>query len=108
MAWYEATVATKAEIVILGFDHKMIAALRRTFDRNELNDRITLMEGLARELIEKLTGTTPSDDIFVDANKDGYQEYVKTLLDRDLLDQHGLLVCDDGVGMDFLHNIWGT
>lgn len=72
----------------------MIAASRRTFDRYELNDRITLIEGPAQDSIEKLTGEF--DIIFVDANKEGYEGYVKQILDKKLLAPNGFIMCDNG------------
>ncbi len=72
----------------------MIAASRRTFDKYKLNDRITLIEGPAQESIEKLTGEF--DIIFVDANKEGYEGYVKQILDKKLLASNGFIMCDNG------------
>ena len=94
LAWYESTEATKAEIITLELDPKMIAASRRTFDKYKLNDRVTLIEGPAQNSIEKLTGEF--DIIFVDANKDGYEGYVKAILDKKLLSPTGFIMCDNG------------
>lgn len=94
MVWYESTEITKAEIITLELDPKMIAASRRTFDKYNLNDRITLIEGPAQDSLQKLTGTF--DIIFVDANKDGYQGYVNTILDKKLLSPTGFIMCDNG------------
>lgn len=94
MAWYESTVSTQAEIITTELDPKMIAASRRTFDKYQLNDRVTLIEGPAQESIEKLTGEF--DIIFVDANKDGYEGYVKQILGKRLLAPRGLIMCDNG------------
>ena len=93
LAWYESTVSTKAEIITLELDPKMIAASRRTFDKFGLNDRVTLVEGPAQNSIQKLTGTF--DIIFVDANKDGYEGYVKSILDKKLLAPNGFIMCDN-------------
>lgn len=94
LAWYEATEATKAEIITLELDPKMIAASRTTFDKYKLHDRITLIEGPAQKSIEKLTGDF--DIIFVDANKDGYEGYVNQILDKKLLAPKGFIMCDNG------------
>jgi predicted O-methyltransferase YrrM len=93
LAWYESTVSTKAEIITLELDPKMIAASRRTFDKYGLNDRVKLIEGPAQESIQKLTGTF--DIIFVDANKEGYESYVKSILDKQLLAPKGFIMCDN-------------
>lgn len=44
--------------------------------------------------LKTLTGDF--DLIFVDANKDGYAGYVKTILDRQLLSPNGIILCDNG------------
>ncbi|KAI9042660.1 O-methyltransferase [Aspergillus affinis] len=93
LAWYESTVSTQAEIITLELDPKMIAASRRTFDKYGLNDRVTLIEGPAQDSLQKLTGTF--DIIFVDANKEGYEGYVKTVLDKKLLSPKGFIICAD-------------
>ncbi|KAH6663647.1 O-methyltransferase, partial [Halenospora varia] len=93
MAWYESTASTKAEIITLELDPKMIAASRRTFDKYGMNDRVTLIEGPAGDSIETLTGEF--DIIFVDANKDGYESYVKSILDKKLLSPTGFIICDN-------------
>lgn len=94
LAWHESTQKTQAEIITLELDPKMIAASRRTLSKYGLNDRVTLIEGPAQQSIENLTGTF--DIVFIDANKDGYQTYVKQILDRKLLSPQGMIMCDNG------------
>uniref|UniRef100_L7J323 O-methyltransferase n=1 Tax=Pyricularia oryzae (strain P131) TaxID=1143193 RepID=L7J323_PYRO1 len=94
MAWYEATVGTRADITTLELDANMIRASRRTIDHFGLGDRVRLLEGPAAESIETLTDQF--DLVFVDANKDGYEGYVKQILDRGLLSTRGLILCDNG------------
>lgn len=36
------------------------------------------------------------DLIFVDANKDGYEGYIKTILEQKLLSPNGIILCDNG------------
>ncbi|KAL5391861.1 hypothetical protein DPSP01_001150 [Paraphaeosphaeria sporulosa] len=93
LAWYEATKQTNAEIITLELDPKMIAASRRTIAKYKMADRVHLIEGKAQDSIETLTGTF--DIIFVDANKDGYETYVKQILDKKLLSPNGLIMCDN-------------
>lgn len=71
----------------------MIAASKRTFARYGIEDRVRLIEGPAQESIETLTGTF--DLIFVDANKDGYETYVKQILDKQLLSRDGVIIADN-------------
>ena len=72
----------------------MIAASLLTFEKYHLHDRVTLIEGPAQQSIQKLKGTF--DIIFVDANNDGYEGYVKSILDKKLLAPRGLIMCDNG------------
>ncbi|KAI3319857.1 O-methyltransferase [Xylariaceae sp. AK1471] len=93
LAWYESTKQVNAEIITLELDPMMIAASRRTFDRYGLNDRVTMIEGDALQSLKELTGFF--DLIFVDANKDGYEAYVKCILDQKLLAPAGLIMADN-------------
>jgi len=93
LAWYQSTTETQAHITTLELDAKMIAASRRTFDKYNLNDRVTMIEGDALKSLKTLSGTY--DLIFVDANKDGYENYVKTILDKKLLAASGLILADN-------------
>ena len=94
LAWYEGTKDTKAEIITLELSQVMIDASRATFEKYNVNDRIKLIQGPADESIEKLTGVF--DIVFVDANKDGYEGYVKQILDKKLLSADGIILCDNG------------
>ncbi|KAK4174352.1 S-adenosyl-L-methionine-dependent methyltransferase [Triangularia setosa] len=93
LAWYEGTRDTKAEIVTLEYSPKMIAASREAFKKYGVGDRVKLVEGPAEETLKTLTGEF--DLIFVDANKDGYATYVKTILDQNLLSPNGIILCDN-------------
>lgn len=72
----------------------MIEASKAAFDKYKVNDRVKLIEGPANESIDKLEGTF--DLVFVDANKDGYEGYVKQILDKKLLSDDGIILCDNG------------
>lgn len=72
----------------------MIEASKAAFDKYNVNDRVKLIEGPADESIDKLEGTF--DLVFVDANKDGYEGYVKQILDKKLLSKDGIILCDNG------------
>jgi predicted O-methyltransferase YrrM len=72
----------------------MIEATKRTMNKYGLKDRVTLLEGPAQDSITALTGTF--DIVFVDADKEGYEAYVKTVLDQKLLARDGVIICDNG------------
>ncbi|KAF3010364.1 hypothetical protein E8E14_009515 [Neopestalotiopsis sp. 37M] len=93
LAWYEGTKDTQAEIVTLELSPKMIAASKKAFKENNVEDRVKLIEGPADQTLKTLTGEF--DLIFVDANKDGYQTYVQIILDQKLLSPRGIILCDN-------------
>jgi predicted O-methyltransferase YrrM len=94
LAWYEGTKTTGAEIITLELSQVMIDAARKVFDKYNVNDRIKLIEGPADKSLDTLTGSF--DIIFMDANKDGYEGYVKKILDKNLLSADGIILCDNG------------
>ena len=93
-AWYEGTKQNQAQITTLELNSDMIRASQELFTTLGINDRIKLMEGPAADSIQKLRGSF--DLVFVDANKDGYETYVKQILDMELLSDHGVIICDNG------------
>ncbi|KAI5789723.1 O-methyltransferase-domain-containing protein [Peziza echinospora] len=56
--------------------------------------KINLIEGPAAQSLQTLAGRK-YDLIFLDANKDGYTEYFRTILDLGLLSQDGVLIADN-------------
>lgn len=94
MAWYEGTTDTQAEIVTLKLDEEMIQAAKRNLSHFDIDDRVKLVEGPAQATIPNLTGHF--DLIFIDANKDSYQGYIKQILDLKLLSPGGVILCDNG------------
>ena len=94
LAWYEATIATQAEVISTEIEPRMIAATKRTINKYGLQDRVTLLEGPAQQSLKTLTGTF--DIVFVDADKEGYESYVRTVLDQKLLSRDGVIICDNG------------
>lgn len=96
LACYEGTKNTRAEIITLKLGPKMIAANRITFDKYGLKHRIKLLERPAKESMKKLSGTF--DIIFLEANTDGYENYVKSILDMNSLAPRGGLLCAIAVG----------
>ena len=70
---------------------KRIPVARANFARAEKEDKITLLEGDAMEIIKTLDG--PYDFIFVDAAKAQYIHYFPELMR--LLEQDGYLVSDN-------------
>src|SRR5262245_815445 len=79
-------------VTIERFDH-FAAIAQRNFAANGPADRITLMEGDAFEIIEKLPKDKKFYLIFIDGNKERYKDYfVKT---EPLLAPRGISLVDD-------------
>lgn len=69
----------------------MIKKAKKTYKRLELEDKITLLEGQAADLLETLSG--PYDFIFMDSAKSKYIEFLPECLR--LLKKGGVLMVDD-------------
>lgn len=66
---------------------------KSAFAESSFEDKINLVEGDAMDSLQELDGQF--DLIFVDADKPNYANYFNTVLDRELLAPHGLLVFDN-------------
>jgi caffeoyl-CoA O-methyltransferase len=78
-------------ITTLEMNTMYMAIADQAFKKAGLSDRITVMHGNARETCLKLKG--PFDLIFLDADKQHYPEYYKTL--KPLLRSNGILAADN-------------
>ncbi|KAH8163412.1 hypothetical protein CIB48_g4822 [Xylaria polymorpha] len=93
VAWFEATAKTNTEIVTLEIEPRMVNATKRNIEKYKMQDRVKLIEGPAQDTLGKLSGVF--DIVFVDADKEGYEGYVKHVLDRKLLAPNGIIICDN-------------
>ncbi len=69
---------TGGKLTTYEIDAERAATARENFEQAKMADVITLVEGDAHEEVKKLTGTI--DIIFLDADKDGYVDYLNKLL----------------------------
>merc|ERR1719440_1408333 len=60
---------------------------------SQMAARHEIVVGPALESLPKLEGTF--DMVFIDANKAEYKDYVKNILEKNLLSQDGMIVCDN-------------
>jgi predicted O-methyltransferase YrrM len=82
------------QIITLDLDPKMIAIALDVFAKNEVTDRVKLLEGPAADTLKTLRGEF--DIIFIDADKTGYTNYLKIILERRLLSKNGIIIADNG------------
>ncbi|WP_146115798.1 MULTISPECIES: O-methyltransferase [Pirellulaceae] len=69
---------TGGKLTTYEIDAERAATARANYKRAGMEDLITLVEGDAHEEVKKLTGTI--DIIFLDADKEGYVDYLNKLL----------------------------
>jgi caffeoyl-CoA O-methyltransferase len=69
---------TGGKLTTYEIDAQRAASARKNFKRAGLENVITIVEGDAHEEIKKLTGTV--DMVFLDADKEGYIDYLNKLM----------------------------
>lgn len=91
--YFARALPKEGEVVTIEkFDHFAEIA-RRNFAANGLDKRITLLQGDAFEIIEKLPRDKPFDLIFIDGNKERYKDYF--VMTEPLLSPRGISLVDD-------------
>src|SRR3954452_6742951 len=86
-----AALPADGELVTIEFNEQTAALARSHVERSPWRDRIRLIEGDAREEIERLEG--PFDLVFIDAWKPDYEHYYEAALAR--LSPRGMIVADN-------------
>jgi caffeoyl-CoA O-methyltransferase len=89
-----ALQATGGRLTTFEIDHGRAAAARKNFQQAGVDSIVTVVEGNAHETIGSLKG--PIDVVFIDADKDGYVDYLHKLLP---LVRPGGLILAHNVGM---------
>jgi len=93
--------STSGKITTHEIDPKRIALARDNFKRAGVEDLVTLVEGNAHETIKRLEG--PIDLVLIDAEKEGFTDYLKQLLPR--VRTGGLILAHDSSGQaDMMHD----
>ncbi len=84
------------EVVACEIDEYVAGFARESFAESPAGGRIVVEVGPASETLRRLSGTTrPFNLVFVDADKTGYLDYYRTLLDSDLLTADAVIVVDN-------------
>ncbi|KAK6346114.1 hypothetical protein TWF730_010445 [Orbilia blumenaviensis] len=84
-----------AKIVTTDINPKTCEIARNAFRDAGVDNIVTLIEGPAQETLLSLKEEGPFDLVFIDANKEGYPDYFKTLLDLKLIRKNGILIADN-------------
>lgn len=87
---------TDGRLVACEVDPDVAAFARECFDQSPAGDRIDVVVGPAAQTLARLADQGRAFDlVFVDADKGGYLDYVRTLVDTDLLAPAGLICVDN-------------
>lgn len=81
------------EVVSIEKFDKFAAICRRNFEANGLTDKIKLHQGDAFEIIDSLPKDELFDLIFIDGNKERYNDYF--MMTEPLLSPNGIMLIDD-------------
>lgn len=86
--------ATGGKLTTHELDPERIRLARENFKRAGVEEQVTLVEGDAHETIKKLRG--PIDLLLLDAEKEGFVDYLAQLLPR--VRKGGLIIAHDSTG----------
>ena len=74
--WIARALPPGGKLFTLEKSSKHAQVARSSFEHANLNDRVEVHEGTALDLLPKLQAQGPFDLVFIDANKDGYPDYL--------------------------------
>lgn len=83
----------EGHIDALEINDELEELMREGWDRAGVSDLITLHIGDARDTLCKLSGSTPYDLVYIDANKREYNDYYDLVFD--MVRPGGLIIADD-------------
>lgn len=87
---------TGGEVIACEVDEFVADFARECFDASPVGDRIIIEVGPALDTLRRLDGESePFDLVFIDADKTGYLDYYRTLLDGDLLSAGAIVAVDN-------------
>jgi caffeoyl-CoA O-methyltransferase len=89
--WFARALPADGQLVTVEADPDTARIAQRNFEKTGVAPKVTVLVGLAQEVIEDLEG--PFDLVFVDINKDGYPAILRPAIQR--LRVGGLLVTDN-------------
>lgn len=92
--WLARALPAGGELVTLEIDRKHARVARENLERAGVSDRVDIRVGPAKDSLAAMTGETPFDFIFIDADKQGNAHYVAEAI---RLGRSGTVVVVDNV-----------
>ena len=74
--WMARSLPEDGHIYTLEQDKKVANMARDTFTNSDVDDKITLIEGMASKTLKSLENDAPFDMVFIDADKNNYGHYL--------------------------------
>lgn len=75
--WLARALPADGHLWTIERDHDAIRQARKGFEECGVADRVTILEGEAKDKLASLSDQAPFDMIFIDANKSAYVEYLE-------------------------------
>jgi predicted O-methyltransferase YrrM len=91
--WMARALPEDGYIITLNKDPKHISLARQFITHSEVADRITMVEGDARDMLPTLSDRAPFDMVFIDADKIHYNDYLDWAENN--VRRGGLIVADN-------------
>jgi len=80
--WIARALPPGGKLYTLEKSSKHAQIARTSFDRAGVSDRVEQVEGSASDMLPKMAAKGPFDLVFIDANKDGYPDYLRWAVDN--------------------------
>ena len=100
--WMARGLPEGGHVYTINKDPVHIALARGFFDRSEVGDRITMLEGDAQKMLLTLESKAPFDMVFIDADKISYNDYLDWAEKN--VRTGGLIIADNTFLHDTIYN----
>jgi caffeoyl-CoA O-methyltransferase len=91
--WMARAVGPGGQVLSIEIDPRTAQIARENIAQADMEDRITVLEGAALEVLPQIAAKAPFDAVFVDADKGNYDRYGRWAADH--VRPGGLLIADN-------------
>ncbi|KAL1921137.1 uncharacterized protein VTP21DRAFT_10853 [Calcarisporiella thermophila] len=93
-----------AHVISLELEPRYIEVAKRYAKECGVEERLDIIQGDAKESLQKLSPENPFDLIFIDADKGSYIDYYDTILEKGLLAPDGVILVDNVLFFGYVFN----